>query len=159
VLTAGSAASKPSELLSGRSVRKQIEQWCGEYDLVIVDTSPLLPVSDGRVLAGVCDSALLVIRADHADRREMGETMRILGTTPVQLLGVVLNGVKLRHSESGKKRGYYAYRDAYRGRTAAGTDEALPDDEVTVMSEDPLAGAQGSVVESGSTESTPRQED
>ncbi|MCK4872271.1 MAG: polysaccharide biosynthesis tyrosine autokinase [Phycisphaerales bacterium] len=152
VLTAGAAVTKPSELLAMRSVKKCIEVWCESYDLVLLDTSPLLPVSDGRVLAGVCDSALLVIRADQADRRELAETMRILSATPVQTLGVVLNGVKLRHTGSPKQRGYYAYRDAYRGRRAEGESpqpEELPHDVV-----DEIGATQRDVSKSQQDDST-----
>jgi Mrp family chromosome partitioning ATPase len=115
-----------------------VEGWSQKYDLVIFDTSPLLPVSDGRVLAGVCDSALLVVRADHADRRELAETLDILEATPVQTLGVVLNGVKIRNAGSKKTRGYYSYRDAYRGRTdpAAQLEESEePVERVAVQGE------------------------
>lgn len=151
VLTAGSPVPKPSELLSRRNVKKSVDSWSETYDLVIFDTSPLLPVSDGRVLAGVCDSAVLVVRADQADRRELSETMGILDSTPVQMLGVVLNGVRIKHAGGSKSKGYYSYRDAYRGRysdrTSETASEKLPqdvtgksliDDEFTDATPEPL---------------------
>jgi Mrp family chromosome partitioning ATPase len=91
-------------LASGRFgdlVRNAREQ----YDYVVLDTPPVLPAPDSRLLAEFIDGYLIVVGADKTPRRLLEETLSLLG--PAKILGLVFNGESFKHSRYG--RYYYAY--------------------------------------------------
>jgi len=91
-IPAGRPVSNPTELLGSTRAKSLFERLNTLFDWVIVDTSPVLPVSDATVLAPMCDGVILVVGA--------GRTSSDLARTACQelresrLLGVVLNGVE-----------------------------------------------------------------
>jgi capsular exopolysaccharide synthesis family protein len=75
------------------------------YDYVLLDSPPVLPVPDCRLLAEWIDGFLLVVAADKTPRKLLEETLISLG--PAKVLGLIFNGEKYRQSRYGKY--YYAY--------------------------------------------------
>ena len=63
----------------------------GEYDMVILDTSPLLVAADATALGPLVDGVLLVVRAASADRRTQEESVRKLTDAGASIIGTVLN--------------------------------------------------------------------
>jgi capsular exopolysaccharide synthesis family protein len=93
VLTAGTLPSDPGELVGDRRVRDLLRKLRLRADVVLVDTSPLLTVSDAVTLSNGVDGVLLVVRSDVARTDELREFRRALESTPAEKLGVVLTGV------------------------------------------------------------------
>lgn len=103
VLTAGASPPNPSEML-GSEALKQLLRSAGEhYDIVILDSAPVLPVSDTTVLAGHVDGTLLVVNAKKSHRKQATQAMKLLETTGGRVLGVVLNQA---HDPLQKAHGY-----------------------------------------------------
>lgn len=75
------------------------------YDFVVLDTPPVLPAPDSRLLAEFIDGYLIVVAADKTPRRLLEETLALLG--PAKILGLVFNRESFKHSRYG--RYYYAY--------------------------------------------------
>src|SRR5207249_1802659 len=96
LLPSGPLPVDPSELLSSQRMRDQLAQLCGLADLVIVDSSPVLAVSDPTVLAGFLDGVLLVADAQRTRGRDAAETVATLANAGARLVGVVLNRVPQR---------------------------------------------------------------
>jgi capsular exopolysaccharide synthesis family protein len=109
VIVAGAPPAYPTELLSSNAMLEQIAQWRSEYDYIIVDGAPILPVNDSVVLSRYADYTLLVARHNVTDRRSLDRTFHILQSQGIHNMGVVLNGVRL----SGPQHlHYYGYNNS-----------------------------------------------
>jgi capsular exopolysaccharide synthesis family protein len=119
VLTAGSSAPpNPGELLESRAMGIVLQQARSLYDLVVIDTPPLSPVSDAFPLLQTVDGVVMVARIGRSPRDVAEKLHRTLESSRVRLLGVIANGVK----PSDVPPPY-----PYRGRTAGGpTIQASP---------------------------------
>ena len=85
----------PSELLGSRRMAQLIEEWRAAYDYVILDSPPVLPVTDAVLLSQYCDVTLLVARHRQTTRQALRrgvEALQRQSAAPVPV-GVVLNGV------------------------------------------------------------------
>jgi non-specific protein-tyrosine kinase len=90
-------------MLSGRRVRQLLNEMGGHYDYVIVDSAPVLPVSDSVALAGSVDGLLVVAHAGRVTQPNVAETLERLERIGAPILGLVLN------QASQQSKGYYAY--------------------------------------------------
>ncbi len=102
VLTAGRAAENAAELLSLGRMRDLLEFARREFDNVIIDAPPLLPIADARVVTGLTDASLMVVYQGQTPFRMIRKALGTINTD--KLLGVVLNGVKSTGVD-----GYYSY--------------------------------------------------
>ncbi|WP_179251290.1 tyrosine-protein kinase domain-containing protein [Enemella evansiae] len=136
VLTSGVVPPNPTELLDSAQMRALLDEALAEYDVVLIDSPPLLPVSDGLVLGKLVGGALLVTGIERVKKPQLAESLAALETVDVKVQGVVLNMV--RRKERGDAYGYYAYgsepgrqrsSSAATGRRAAPSGER-PDDLV-----------------------------
>ena len=86
-----------------------LEELEGRYDRVIIDTPPVLAVTDAVVLSGKVDGMIVVVRAGETNRNALLKTKEILGSAHgSNLIGVILNMV-----ETGKGGGHYYYYQYY----------------------------------------------
>jgi len=92
VLTAGSApVISAADLLSGEAVRKLLDGLADRYDLVIIDSPPVLLTADAPILATQVDGVLLVVRAGQTERESAQYALHQLASVGATLLGAVLN--------------------------------------------------------------------
>ena len=107
VLPSGQIPPNPSELLGSRPMEDLLAVLTSRYDIVLIDTPPLLPVTDAAILAKLAGGALVVIGADRLHRQQLGQALGSLETVGARVLGLVLN--RLAHKQAG---GYsYSYYD------------------------------------------------
>ncbi len=106
-LPAGAVPPNPAELLASHRMAEIMRQWAGEYDRVIIDTAPILAVSDSLAPAARADSVLLVVRAGVTRKKALLRTRELLRRVNAHLLGAVVNDVDLR------KESYYNYSGPY----------------------------------------------
>lgn len=92
VLTSGTVPPNPSELLASAQNARVIEQSRARYDVVLIDTPPLLPVSDAAALAPVTDASVLVCRANRTTSVEARRAAEALRSVSSKVGGVVLVG-------------------------------------------------------------------
>ena len=95
VMTSGPAPPNPSELLSLRQVGDVLATLRAQADLVLVDSAPVVPVTDSAVLAGHCDAVLMVARAPSTSKRAARHAMERLRAVEVEVTGFVLNAASL----------------------------------------------------------------
>ena len=110
VLPAGELPPNPAEMLGSQRMRDLLDELVHEVDVVLVDTPPVLPVTDAAVLAQNMDGVIVVIAAGETKRemaRRAVENLRQVGVNPI---GVVLNRVHDRKSGD-----YYYYHHDYYG--------------------------------------------
>lgn len=105
-VTAGDFRSHAGELLGSTRFREMLDQMRQEFDLVVLDTAPLLSVVDTRNLLPLVDGVLVCVRASRTTRDEADATKDALNRLPERTTGVVVTG--LRPSD-GAYYGYYTY--------------------------------------------------
>ena len=78
IVASGSVPSNPSELLSGPRCREALQRLSRQFDFVIVDSAPVLPVSDALALSQAVDGVLFVAQAKRTSRRQVAEALERL---------------------------------------------------------------------------------
>lgn len=116
LLPAGNVPPNPSELLSSARLGYLFERLRTMYDLLIIDSPPLLPASDALVISPHVDGVLLVVKAGLVGRDLVAHVVEQLNTTGANLLGVVLNQVDTKRE--GYYKYYYKYYSKYYGEKA-----------------------------------------
>jgi polysaccharide biosynthesis transport protein len=107
VLASGPVPPNPSELLASKAATEMIAPLTKEERVVLVDSPPVLPVTDAMVISRWADVTLLVCSAGHTRRGEVQRAVELLQRVGAPIVGTVLNGVK-------NKAGYgYDYRYQY----------------------------------------------
>lgn len=105
LLPAGALPPNPAELLASDLFARVLDALQSEVDLVVIDCSPVLPVTDAAALARHATHVLLVAGAGRTRRAALVRTVEVLRTTPADVLGVVLN----RTSDGGPSDDYRTY--------------------------------------------------
>jgi capsular exopolysaccharide synthesis family protein len=103
VMPGGTELGDPGGLLSTRRTREILARLKQEFQLIVLDSPPLVPIADSHFLAGLADGVVLVIRARQTRRELLQRAAESLGGT--NIVGVVLNDV-----EYADTRYAYAYR-------------------------------------------------
>lgn len=93
VIPAGVATTNPSKLLGSARLPHLIAQLKESFDVVIVDTPPVLVFNDARVIAARCDSVIMVAAADKTHVRAFEDVVRVLEDVGARIFGCVLNMV------------------------------------------------------------------
>src|SRR5277367_1993552 len=115
ILPAGPIAPMPAELLGSLQMQRLVEGLRASYDFILIDTPPVLTVTDAAVLVSVSDGVVLVLRYGQATRNVVARASEILLRSGAHLLGVVLNAVDLQSSDYAEYYGR-AYNDYYQSR-------------------------------------------
>src|SRR5262249_17361129 len=120
ILTSGPVPHNPSELLTSPKFKELLETARPEFDYVIVDTPPLLAVTDPCVVAGRVDGLVLVLRLSRQGRPNAERAREILLSIGVKILGVVVNGISKQVGASLYSSDHYDYTESYDHEDAAG---------------------------------------
>jgi succinoglycan biosynthesis transport protein ExoP len=107
VLASGPLPPNPSELLASQNARELLAHLRLRYDLVLIDTPPLLPVTDAAAIAPATDGALLVCRYGRTREHQLAAAAAALTSVSVPVLGSVLTGAPARGRTYGKYSTYY----------------------------------------------------
>lgn len=104
VLTSGPLPPNPAELVGSGRMERLLQHLAEQFDVVIVDTPPVLAVTDACVLAPKVDGVLMVVRSGKVEREKAVRAKEALTAVKANLLGAVLGDVDSKHGE-----GYYYY--------------------------------------------------
>lgn len=107
VLPAGPHPERPAELLESSNMRRLLAMLRSQYDVIIIDAPPVLPVTDPGILGAMADGTLLVVRAGRTQRKVVRQAQELLRQTKAKLMGCVLTHVE--YYIPGYAR-YYKYR-------------------------------------------------
>jgi capsular exopolysaccharide synthesis family protein len=112
VLTTGCDVANPAELLASERLAETLKELSLIYDMILIDSSPLLLVTDPSIIGAVADGIILVVKISSTRRHDLDATTEMLKTIGVPVLGVVINGVT--HDELGYGYSYgYGYGYGY----------------------------------------------
>lgn len=104
VVPSGRRPRSPSELLGSLEFKDLLQVYAEQFDLVIVDTPPVLAVSDAAVVSEAVDAVIMAVRVVKHGRQAAVRTRQILEEHNVSVLGIVVNGF-------GGDRTHYGYRN------------------------------------------------
>jgi succinoglycan biosynthesis transport protein ExoP len=112
IMTCGEHTPTPSELLSFPEMSTLIQELKQNYDLVLFDSAPTLPVTDSAILGAKADGAILVYQAGKTSRNALIRSKIQLENVNVKILGIVINNLKARLVEDvtpSQRYRYYRY--------------------------------------------------
>lgn len=108
-LPAGKTLVPPPELFGSPRMLRLIEHLKHKFDTIIVDTPPVLAVTDSLILSPYCDAAVIVVSANKTTPKAINAAIASLENVRMSIAGVVFN----RHDTNRNKTGYYDYSDDY----------------------------------------------
>ena len=108
VLTSGPIPPNPAELLGSMRMKKIIQDACAIYDMILIDSPPIIAVTDASVLAQLVDGAILVLAAGEVTRDYAVQAKERLDKVGAKIIGTVLNKVDTK-----SKGSYYYYYHYY----------------------------------------------
>ena len=112
VLPSGHFPPNPSELLGSQAMRKGLEAATKAFDMVLIDSPPVLAVTDASVLSACVDGTIIVVRLGVSAREAVSRSIAQLRVVNGRILGAVLNAVDFRSSAYHGGYGYY-YQQFY----------------------------------------------
>ena len=111
-ISTGSLPPNPAELLMSSNTSDLLKHLSVLYDIVLIDSPPVLAVSDTAIFAPLVGTTFLVARSNVTTLGELQETTKRLGQSGVSVKGVIFNGLDLNKRRYGYGYRYnnYAYR-------------------------------------------------
>jgi tyrosine-protein kinase Etk/Wzc len=118
LFSTGTVPPNPAELLLSERMVQMLDAFSEQYDLVMIDTPPVLAVADTAILAARCGTVFLVTRFEKTTIGEVAESARQLRHANVDVKGVIFNGLDPNAFRYGYGHKYGRYRYAYYGYAA-----------------------------------------
>lgn len=106
ILPAGTRPPDPADLLDSVRMRALIAQWRQEYDQILIDTPPLLGLTDSALVSSLTDFVLLIVRSSKTTRQTLLRSRDALVRANSPKIGIVFNDLA---SESADHYAYYGY--------------------------------------------------
>lgn len=104
ILTAGKIPPNPSEMLGSQAMSSLLDELSNVYDVIILDSPPVLAVTDAQILSTKVDGTVLVVRAEKTKKDTVLAAKGVLDKVNANILGTVLNG-----GDKNKDNYYYYY--------------------------------------------------
>lgn len=108
VVASGEIPPNPAELIASRACRTLLEDLADDYDYVLVDAAPLLPVTDGALLASAAQGAIVVARYGKVRKDEFAEAIETLEGANAHIIGTVLNRSAGEAADAYRYGGYHS---------------------------------------------------
>ena len=104
VVTCGPIPPNPSELLASNKMERMIEELKQVYDVILIDSPPVLAVTDAQILSALVDGVVLVVRSKQTEIEAAQKAIDLLRSSNAKILGAILNGQDKKHANN-----YYYY--------------------------------------------------
>jgi succinoglycan biosynthesis transport protein ExoP len=124
---AGPLPPNPADILQSERFRQFVNDLGDRFDRVIIDSPPLVPVTDAAILSMLVDGTVFVVRAFNTSRHVSAQGLRALLDVEAPVIGAVLNAVNLNKHEYSHYNYYYYKRDGYRAITIGARNGSAED--------------------------------
>jgi len=114
VITAGSAHADPQNVLRSPKFAESLARWRAEYDFILIDSPPVLPISDARILVPLTDYCVFVTHWRKTRWNVALHALQLLRDSGAQLAGIVVSKVDVKKAASYGFGDSAAYGSAYR---------------------------------------------
>ena len=113
LLPRGALPPNPADLLMSQKMRAVMRDLRQSFDFIVIDSPPIIAVSDAAILSAMCDGVLLVFHGEKTTTVRARRAVERLESVGTPILGVILNNVDMRNPDYIDYRSYYgAYHDA-----------------------------------------------
>jgi capsular exopolysaccharide synthesis family protein len=116
LLPAGRVPTRPAESLGGPKLQEMLSRLAPSYDLIVVDSPPLLAVTDASIIAAAADGVLMIVRAGRAQRETLEHARQQLADVRARLVGAVLNDPDGEVARAGEQYYFYGYAESGGGK-------------------------------------------
>jgi polysaccharide biosynthesis transport protein len=113
VVPAGHMPPYPSEMLASDAMPQLVQRWRGEYRYIVIDTPPVLAVTDAVVCARIADVVVLIARSEQTGRQSLLRTRDVLKKVRANIAGVVVNDLSFNSIEYRQYYGHYGSEYSY----------------------------------------------
>jgi tyrosine-protein kinase Etk/Wzc len=108
-VTAGTIPPNPSEILGSTQMEAFLEKLKTKYDYIIIDSPPIIAVTDSEILSSLVDGTLLVVSANNTEMELMEKAVQLLSHEHSSFIGVLLNNFTYRSGYGSYYKYYYYY--------------------------------------------------
>jgi capsular exopolysaccharide synthesis family protein len=123
IITCGTIPTNPAEILHSDTMNAFIEEVQEAYDYVLIDTPPVIPVSDAAILGARCDGVIFVYEVGKVGRAALKRAKFLIENVKGEVVGIVLNKIKAEVSPDFYELGYYRYYHKHSYGYGIGDDE------------------------------------
>jgi capsular exopolysaccharide synthesis family protein len=109
LLSRGGWTPNPADLLMSQKMRDVLNELRGQYDFIVIDSPPIITVSDPAVLSTISDGVVLVFHGQKTSTPSAQRALERLDKVGAPILGVILNGIDMRHPDYVDYRSYASY--------------------------------------------------
>ncbi|MCK9425660.1 MAG: polysaccharide biosynthesis tyrosine autokinase [Ignavibacteriaceae bacterium] len=117
VITVGTIPPNPAEMLGSKKMQDFIDLMKTMYDYIIIDSPPIISVTDSEIIAAYCDAVYLVVSANYTEFDLLDKALDIIKNGNVNFVGTILNNFVFKNSYGS----YYKYYYYYYNREKEGT--------------------------------------
>ncbi|MFI5237535.1 MAG: GumC family protein [Ignavibacteriales bacterium] len=108
-ITAGTIPPNPAEMLDSQEMRNLLKKLRDDYDLIILDSPPIIAVTDSEILTSMVDGTLLVVSSENTEIEMMERSVELIRRENTQFLGTVLNNFSYKSGYGSYYKYYYYY--------------------------------------------------
>jgi tyrosine-protein kinase Etk/Wzc len=108
-ITTGTIPPNPAEMLDSDQMRNLLAKFRNEYDMVVIDSPPIIAVTDSEILSNMVDGTLIVVSADTTEIDLMERAVELIKRENSQFLGTVLNNFSYKSGYGSYYKYYYYY--------------------------------------------------
>lgn len=103
IITSGMSVANPAAIIASSKMKSLIEVLKLNFEYIIIDTPPVIPVTDAQILSSYCDGCIIVASSGETETQALKKTKELLKNVKANIIGVVLNKI------DGRKKEYYNY--------------------------------------------------
>ncbi len=108
-ITSGTIPPNPAEMLDSQEMRNLLKKLRDDYDLIILDSPPIIAVTDSEILTSMVDGTLLVVSSENTEIEMMERSVELIRRENTQFLGTVLNNFSYKSGYGSYYKYYYYY--------------------------------------------------
>src|SRR5690606_5559127 len=115
-ITCGTIPPNPAEMLESEKMRQFLSYMREKYDIVILDSPPVIAVTDSEILSTMVDGTILIVSADTTEMELMERSVELMKNEKSSFIGTILNNFSYRSGYGSYYKYYYYYSENPAGK-------------------------------------------